>query len=466
MIVDTTEQSRRATRQAESVSVLRMRADSLFPPDAIGRIGRRRITLSVTFVALMTVVSLVRQNGPGALDSIWAEDGLTFYQATFHQDAFHALFTANNGYLQLLPRLVVPLIALFPIAWAAALLSIVGALISSACALLVYHASAALIPSRVARLCFAVPTAVLMYGQSDVGNDVVNAQWYLIYTAFWMMLWNPRTRARRVLAGIVVFLAIGSDPLASMFAPLVALRLWSRPWRESAWQFGGVVAGVLLQGVAIIRGSLSTRPPTHDYSLPFALDGYARYVTGTTLASTRELGDIGLPRTIEAQVIGILAVLVIAVAALLWNRAANRLLALVCAAFSLLFFCLTTMQDGFYAARYAVPPALLLLTALAVLCAPTRAASGHVGETAKRWVTARWAMRTSVPLAVLCVLIGANLAANYYGGSKAREISPSWSSQVDRARAGCRVPGTMSARLQTAPGGGWSVTAPCSRLAS
>lgn len=454
--VEVTEQSRIEREQTQQrVSDLKARISELFPLDAAGRIGWRRVTLSVIFVLLTAAASLARQSGPGALNSVWAEDGITFYQATFHQDAFHALFTPNNGYLQLLPRIVIPVVALFPISWAAGLMALAGALASSACALLVYHASAALVPSRVARLCFALPTAVLLFGQTEVGNNVVNVQWYLIYAAFWMMLWNPQTLARRALAAVVLFIAIGSDPLSLMFVPLLALRLWSRPVRESVWQLGGVAAGVLLQAIAMLRGSLASRPPMHDYSVPFALHGYIRYVLGTTLVSTRELRHVGLSRPIDAKALGIVLILLVAIAALLLvNRGVNGPLALICAVFSLGFFCITTMQGGSYNDRYAVPPILLLVTALAVLSS----------SPAQRPAAVRFQAIAYAPLIALCALIGANLAANYHGGSPDRTTHPSWSSQVAKGRAACRTGTVTSARLQTAPGGGWFVTAPCSAL--
>lgn len=443
-----------AVAAAETAPGLRARAGALlFPAAPDGGIGRWPVVFGVAFVLLTAAVSLARQSGPGALDSIWAEDGLTFYQATFHQNLLRALFTPNNGYLQLAPRILIALIALFPVSWAAALMAVTGALASSACALLVYHASAATVPSRAARLSFALPAAILVFGQSEVGNNIVNLQWYLIYATFWMLLWNPHTRGRRALAGVVLFAAVGSDPLALMFLPLLALRLWTRPVRESAWQIGGIAAGVVLQGIAVVRGSLATRPVTPHYSVPFALHGYVRFVFGTTLASSRELSHAGLSRPLDAKLIGILAVFAIAVAALLLSRRANWMLAALCALASVGFFCLTTMQGGSYNDRYAVPAVLLLLTGLAALCSSP---GQHVRIGNDRRLL-------NIPTVALCVLVFANLVANYHGGSAPRAGQPSWSSQLAAGKAECRRGGATSARLDTAPAG-WSVTVPCARL--
>jgi hypothetical protein len=452
---ETTGQERaNAPAQETTAAMLRQRAAALFPQDAASRVVASRVVLGIAFVLSAAALSLARQGGPGALDSIWAEDG-THYQFAFDHGAIHSLFAPVNGYLLLVQRIVLSVIALFPVAWAAALMAIFGGLASSACALLVYHASAALVPSRVARMCVVLPMAIIPFGESEVGNNVVDTQWYLTYSLFWMFLWNPRSRVRQALAAAVIFSAVGSDPLALAFLPLLALRLWSRPLRESAWQLGAVAAGVAFQGIGLLRGALGTRPPMYDYNVPFALRGYVRYVTGTTLASSRELAHVGLRGTFAAEVTGLLAVLVVACAALLLvNRAANRTFAAICAVLSVGFYCLVTMQGGAYTDRYAVVPLLLLITALAVLSSP---AEPHRDSQ-------RVAMRTYLPLAALCVLVGANVAANYRGGSEPRATAPSWSSQVTAGRAACRVPGTREARLQIAPGGGWHVTVPCSRL--
>lgn len=109
---------------------LRQRAGALFPLDADGRSVRWRIALSIAFFLAAAALSLARQGGPGALDSIWAEDG-SHYQFTFNHSAFHTLFTPVNGYLLLVQRLVLSVIAIFPIAWAAALMAIAGGLASA-----------------------------------------------------------------------------------------------------------------------------------------------------------------------------------------------------------------------------------------------------------------------------------------------------------------------------------------------
>jgi hypothetical protein len=413
---------------------------ALYPVDA--RRGPSPLTVGagILFVAVTALLSMARQSGPGALNSIWAEDGILFYQSTFHQGFVAQLFAPNNGYLELVPRLLIQVVSWFPVARAAEVIAVIGAVSSSALALLVYHAAAPQIPSRALRLCVAVPAAVIVFGQSEVGNSIVNLQWYLLYAAFWMFLWNPRSRPRRMLAAAVLLCAVGSDPVSTLvLSPLLLARLWARPWRESAWQAAGVAAGVLYQVVSLLRGGLSSRSrPAEVFGPGEVAHWFADDVLGHAFISPAETGLAS-----GTWVIGAALLLLFAVVA--WRVGLPRqqwLLAGVCAGYSVLLYFFLTIVGGARTDRYGVVPVLLMIAAAAVLCC----------------CRAKW------PIVLLCVLMAANLAANYYGGSDSRAAVPGWSTEVRLGRDACRHPGTANAVLHTAPGGAWEVVVPCSAL--
>jgi hypothetical protein len=413
---------------------------ALYPVDKRTRPSALTVGAGILFVAATALLSLARQSGPGALNSIWAEDGLTFYEPTFHQGFVTQLFAPNNGYLQLVPRLLIQVVSWFPVTTASTLIAVIGAVSSSALALLVYHAAARHIPSQALRLCIAVPTAVIVFGQSEVGNNIVNLQWYLLYAAFWMLLWNPQSRPRRILAAAVLLCAVGSDPVSTLLlTPLLLARMWARPWRESAWQAGGVAAGVLFQAVSVLRGGLSSRPTVNMYSdAALVPHWFTDDVLGHALVSPAETG-----LTSGTWAIGTALLLLLALVA--WRVGLPRqqwLLAAVCAGYSAVIFFFLSMLGASRNDRYGVVPVLLMITAAAVLCC----------------CRAKW------PTVLLCVLIAANLAANYYGGSGSRGAVPGWSREVRLGRDACRNPGTTSAVLHEAPGGGWEVVVPCSAL--
>lgn len=413
---------------------------ALYPVD--GRRGPAALTVGagILFVAVTALFSLARQSGPGALNSIWAEDGNVFYQATFHQGFITQLFTPDNGYLELVPRLLIQVVSWFPVARAAAAIAVVGAVSSSALALLVYHAAARHIPSPALRLCIALPTAVIVFGQSEVGNNIVNLLWYLLYAAFWMFLWNPQSRPRRILAATVLLCAMGSNPVGTLvLSPLLLARLWARPWRESAWQAGGVAAGLLYQAVSVLRGGLSSRGHgSVGFDPGLVSRWFADDVLGHALISPAET-----ELAYGTWAIG--AALLVLFALVAWRVGLPRqqwLLAGVCASYSVVIYFILSIVGAARTDRYGVVAVLLMITAVAVLCC-SRA----------KWLTV-----------LLCVLVAANLAANYYGGSQYRSAVPGWSREVRLGRDACRQPGTTSAVLHTAPGGTWEVVVPCSAL--
>jgi hypothetical protein len=406
------------------------------------------------FVAAATAASLARVGGPGALESMWAEDGAIFYQATFHQGFFSALFTPNNGYLEFLPRFLIGLIAYLPVSRVAAAIALTGAMFSSGLALLVYHASAEHIRSRVPRACLAVLTALPVFGAGEISNNIVNLQWYLLYITFWMFLWNPQAVRRRALAAVVLFVAVASDPVPTLFlSPILLVRLWCRPWKESRWQVCGLGFGLAFQVIGVLHGALGQRGNLpSDFSLTLAGRGYGQEVLANALVSPNELTHLDLGSAWIATTIGI-AGLVLAVVGAGVLFTTRGLFAALCLATSVLLFALLAMAGGSNLPRYAAVPVLLLITALAVLVDGDR-----IGR---------------LPAVALCVLLAGNLAANYpIGVDQPRAQSPSWFAQVKDGKHTCKQnPAIGSVNVQTAPGARfkgttWYVAVPCSALMS
>lgn len=142
----------------------------------------------------------------GALNTVWAEDGGIFYQATLRHSLLDTLTIPYNGYYQLLPRLLIQLVRVFPLTAAAEAMAIIGAVATSCLAVLVYAASSEHLQSRLVRFCVSAPVAVLYVAQEELGNNIVNIPWYMVYVAFWMLLWNPEETWRRWLAALSCFL--------------------------------------------------------------------------------------------------------------------------------------------------------------------------------------------------------------------------------------------------------------------
>jgi hypothetical protein len=73
------------------------------------------------------VLALMRQPGVPATETIWAEDGVTFYAQSLSKPFARSLVTAYNGYDQLLPRSVARVARATPVADIALVVALLGA---------------------------------------------------------------------------------------------------------------------------------------------------------------------------------------------------------------------------------------------------------------------------------------------------------------------------------------------------
>ena len=215
-----------------------------------------RVSLSVIALVAGAVVLLLRIAGRSPLTTIWAEDRTVFLEQALASP--RNLLASYAGYLQLLPRLIAQFVSFLPLRDASAAFAISGAVIASAVALFVFHASAGHIHSVWLRGLLAAAVLLLPVAPLEIADSGVNTPWYLLFALFWAALWRPRGRGGMVLAGAVAFLAGASTPLALALAPLLIVRVAAlRRVREHAVT-AGLVAGLLLQ-VPVIHASHNPR---------------------------------------------------------------------------------------------------------------------------------------------------------------------------------------------------------------
>jgi len=267
------------------------------PAPRTGRVRWALVLVQVAVVALGALAMLARVGGRPAWDSVWAEDpGVYLPGALAHP--WH-LLQSYAGYLQLIPRLIGQVAALLPIRHASVAFAAGGALVASACALFVYHASSGHVSSRWLRALLGLSVLLLPVAQLEVADNGVNSIWYLLYALFWAALWRPRTRTGAALSAVVAFAAAGSSSLAILFVPLFAARAMVVPprLREHAATAGWAV-GCLLQLLVILTShlsrlavrSLSNAVPyyAHEVLLPalgWHLAWHLRHLVGLTAAT-------------------------------------------------------------------------------------------------------------------------------------------------------------------------------------
>jgi hypothetical protein len=244
-----------------AVGVLR----ELFPESAEPVPRRVPRSLSVLLLAaavpLGVLVMLVRVAGTPVpvWDSIYGEDlSIFLIQALQHP---WPLLVPYAGYLQLVPRLIAQFVFYLPLRDAAAAFAISGALVTTGCALFIFHASAGHVRSVVLRFVLALAVVLLPVAQLEIADSGVNSPWYLLFALFWAVLWRPGTRAGMAGAAAVGFLTAASTTMSVIFAPLLLARVIALPRLREHAVTAGWAAGCLLQVPYVVSnlGSAQSR---------------------------------------------------------------------------------------------------------------------------------------------------------------------------------------------------------------
>lgn len=428
----------------------------------------RRAAIAIVAVAAGTGLGLLRQPGAGALNTVWAEDGGIFLNQQVHQGTWSALTTTYAGYYHLVPRLLTALAALFPAGATAAALATLAALTVAALALLVYVASADHLAGRWSRLLVSAIVVVVPTSQDDVLNSVANFHWYGLYALFWVLVWTPRGRAGRVVAFAMALLVACSDILTVVFVPLALWRaVRRRPdgtrERHGVLLTAALAAGLALQFAGLLTGA-SDRPLSPNPVR--AATGYLVRAVPAPLVGQRWLGATVGGRWLALAAVAWLvvgAVVLVAYAARIRPAGPGRPLtglvrpnwplAVAAALHSAALYGLPVLLSGVATPRYAVAPAMLVVTALVALLQPAgrEAAGGRV--------------RGVVPLGVLTALLLVVAAVNLRVANP-RADGPQWSTELARARAVCATGTAETVQIPIPPRQSppWLVTLPCGWL--
>lgn len=458
-------------------------AESLFPTAPPRPVDRRRVALAVGAVLAGTALGLTRTPGPGAFNTIWAEDGNEFLTDALNLRTHETLFKGLNGYFVLVPRLLAEPTTVLPLEWAPVVLSTGAALVTALLALAVYVACRAHLRSPLLRLLVAAPVVFTPVGALYTVNNVATLQFVALYATFWMLLWVPATRAGRAVALTIVTLTGLSTILTVLFVPLAVLRLLVRRDRWSAVLAATTVATCVIQFGSLATGANSRNGLSHPRFDPvWALVEYLRWglpysVMGEEWQRPRLVENAGrvtfLPDNDAVREIGLTAaayVVVLVVVGLAVFRVTRPAWALsaVAAVHSVGMLALEMMAMGYatdsylipetdliITERYLVPTALLVITALVALL---RWPDGPARPTRRGLPVTAWpAIGYALLLVVLC--------AAHFRIDNSRGYTVPWTTAVAQARAECAVP---TAKVGYAVNGGkvWyaPVRVPCHKL--
>ncbi len=441
--------------------------------------GRRRVAVAAAYAlsALgVAAVLLGRQPGVPAAATMWAEDGRVFYSQAVSLPFGRALLTPDNGYYQLVPRLLAELASLVRPPDAAAVMAGTGALCVAGCTVLVFRTTRAHIPAVGARLLLAAGMVLLPTANAELVANAVNVPWWGMFAAFWLLLWRPAGWAGRAVAFSVCALVAASQPLVGLLLPLAAARAVVLRRPSEHWAGAGLLSGLTLQlvgrladhhrrflgglhpwagteafferaGLVLVAGQRGSDQLVHWH--PVVAAGLGALVWSGVLGGALAFGD----RRTRTFTVAAAASSVVSFYVPVWLRGLDS------------FLSVSPVEDG---SRYALSASLLTLSTLAVALGRRRAApawpSHHralhrgPGRAGRRLL----AHRPALALA-LCTLALAPAWAVDLRDANMRSAGPAWGAQVATAAATCRAGGRRWAVLRTDPAG-WSARLPCSAL--
>jgi hypothetical protein len=414
-------------------------------------------------IVVGTGLSLLRQAGPPALDTIWAEDGARFLTDALALPVWRSLSQPYAGYLHLWPRAVGELASQLPIGWAAAVLALIAAALAAGTGALIYVATSGHVRSIAARVCIALSVTLTPIASFEILNTTAASQFPLMFAVFWVLLWRPRGRVGVVVGCVIALIGALSAPLTVVFTPLAVVRLLALgSWRERAPALVVLVGAAIQVAVTLSQPFLSQAGAALSDVAWVALVRVAlQAVAGTELAMTL-WRRIGPPAAVAAGV----TLLLLGAFALgrLGASRHTRLLVAVTGAYAAGLAVVSPWLRGGAAgmrwtaeatplggARYTYVP-ILLIICLAAVALDERPRTVPPG-----W----WQGMRIAALIVLAVPVVWDLRA-----PNPRSQGPRWSTEVNQAVVECRsLHREALVAIDHPPDfGEFFVTVPCTRL--
>jgi hypothetical protein len=417
---------------------------------------RRDLGIALLVGAVAAAVSWVRLDGR-TRGVVWAEDGW-FLQNRLEDGALQTLLDPYQGYLHLVPRLIVETAALAPLRDYAVVVTALCCAAVGLVAALTFVCSRDVVASPLARAVLGLVPALVPTGAAEVLGNTANLHWYLLWLTPWLVLCRPRSTRQGWALGAALLVVALTEIQAVYFVPLLLVGLRDR---RRLPMTAGLLAGVVVQVVL----SVTTERPS-DEGTPTLLDlvqGYGLHVfLQQAYPATNGVGEPlveqGWPLVwlVAAPFLVVLAALLattrgrdgrLATLAVLIGATAPYVVAMVLNFRSFLAFGdfdLATLAV-FSPLRYAVVPAMFVLGAAVVV-----ADRGLSRATRLSRVAAGGLLAGVVALGVWHV----------DAGPTKRTGGPGWAASVERAERQCREGGVEVVEIRTAPDS-WEVFVTC-----
>jgi hypothetical protein len=417
------------------------------------------VAAAAGLAAVAFVATLTRQRGEPAWRTIWAEDGSIYLQQALDEGPVSVLFRGYAGYLQLPCRLLaLPVRHLSPEhwpGWFAVSSAVVTALVVAA----VYVLARSWIDSRPLR---AVVAASVVLGPGLASENLANAAyipWIFLAALPWALLSYAERPVAVAVRAVLAFLAATASLLSLVLLPLAVGWLVVRRNRATAVVTAVFVFGLGVQLVAARQSSLDVAAA--ESAVGDLVEIFGVFVLAQLLVGNRFADNLWIDGGMAFVAACFLVTAVIG-GLLAWRSdQRRRLLAVVLVVLGGVIFVvplwgrgtsLSALTAGEYhqaGMRYAVVPAFLLVSALAVLADADERASPVGGR-------GRAAVRAALVAQVCAVFVISFAVRN------PRSDGPDVVDEARQASDWCatQTPGTP-VYLPVSPGGTWSVATAC-----
>jgi hypothetical protein len=410
----------------------------------------------IGLVVLAVVLPLLRQRGTAPWDVLWAEDGILYFEDAT-TDGVVTVLRGYDGYLQLLPRVLMLPAALLPIGWVPAYAAWTAAVLTAALAAYVYRSTEgwiATVPFRLLVAGFGVLGPAMAW---ETTGNLTNLIWPLLGAVPWVVVSNRRTRGDVVARAAVAFVAPLSNLLAAVFLPLAVGVAWRRR-RSDAY----AVAGASAVGLGAQLVAMAFAPARHEASGSSVEGLYTTVsvnVLGSFLVGERHLPELWIRFGTAFGTAATVVTAAVFVALFRDVPRRSRVLAAALVVSAALVAAGPLVANGtdrtepvagerlVPVERYVVVPVMLLVGAAAVLVDPP-------GPSRRRTVA-----RVARPL---LLVQSAFVVFVSFAVTNPRSAAPRWADELRSARERCGA-GAGEAVLDVAPPG-WFLTLPCDEI--
>lgn len=416
---------------------------------------RRWLTVAVIVgaVVVMCVLQAYRQAGIRSWNTVWAEDGATYFQQGRH---LGSVLDTYAGYLQVVPRLVGWGSTLVPLDQLARYLTVVATLVTSALAVALFLLSRPLVPSAWLRAVLALSTFLVPGVLGENLTTPTNLIWVLLFACWWALIIVPATRGRTVACSVIVAASTLSSVLSLLYVPLVALLAYKRRDRGARVVLGTYALCAVLQTVfTLTADDPEAKHTTHAGTL---LSVYATRVLGSGVFGDSLVKTMWLDHGYLGTFLALALVLALVVFLLVRTAGVHRCLGALAVAYSVGVYIFAIARRGttgvelhagqwnYNGSRFVALSLWLLLSGIVVLLSALRS-SERV---------------RNVLVAVLVVQFTVVAIANYREVN-GRSHGPAWNEQVAAVTVWCNEHPQQATAIPITPPG-WFVIMSCERV--